>query len=147
MRLGRSGATLVYLALAVLTVVALYFGKPILMPIALATLLAFLLGPLVNGLCRLGLRQTISVMVVVLFMFSVLGGMIWGFGKQMSSLVAQLPDYKQNIREKIDDLRSAGRGTTLSRMRQAWGMLKGEVKRNSEKPTNDVQQEHPTIMN
>ena len=140
MRLGRSGATLVYLALAILTVVALYFGKPILMPIALATLLTFLLGPLVNGLCRLGLRQTIAVLVVVLFMFSVLGAMVWGFGTQMSSLVAQLPDYKQNIREKIDDLRSAGRGTTLNRMRQAWGELKGELSRKSDKPTPDVAQ-------
>ena len=138
MRFGRSGATLVYLALTILTVVALYFGKPILMPIALATLLSFLLGPLVNGLCRLGLRQTIAVLVVVLFMFSVLGGMIWGFGKQMSSLVAQLPDYKQNIREKIDDLRSAGNGGTLSRMRKAWGELKGELNKRSDAPTNAV---------
>src|SRR5688572_132120 len=146
MRFGRSGATLVYLALTILTVVALYFGKPILMPIALATLLSFLLGPLVNGLCRLGLRQTIAVMVVVLFMFSVLGGMIWGFGKQMSSLVAQLPDYKQNIREKIDDLRSAGSGRTLSRMRQAWGELKGELNRKSETPTNDVALAGPIIV-
>jgi predicted PurR-regulated permease PerM len=138
MRPGRSGATLTYLALAILTVVALYFGKPILMPIALATLLAFLLGPLVNGLTRLGIRQTIAVIVVVVFMFSVLGGMVWGFGRQMTSLVAQLPDYKQNIREKIDDLRSAGSGTTFKRVRQAWGELKGELKKSSDSETNAV---------
>ena len=138
MRPGRSGATLTYLALAVLTVVALYFGKPILMPIALATLLAFLLGPLVNGLTRLGIRQTISVIVVVIFMFSVLGAMVWGFGRQMTSLVAQLPDYKQNIHEKIDDLRSAGSGATFKRLRQAWGELKGELKKSSNGETNTV---------
>src|SRR5688572_25034567 len=121
MRMGRSGATLVYLALAVLTVVALYFGKPILMPVALATLFAFLLSPLVGGLCRLGMRQTVAVIVVVMFMFSVASVMVWGFGSQMTSLVAQLPDYKQNIREKIDDLRNAGSGGTLQRIRKAWG--------------------------
>jgi predicted PurR-regulated permease PerM len=138
MRPGKSSATLIYLALAILTVVALYFGKPILMPIALAMLLSFLLGPLVNGLSRLGLRQTFAVLVVVIFMFSVLGGMIWGFGKQMTSLVAQLPDYRENIREKVDDLRNAGSGTTLRRVRQAWGELKGELNRKSEEPTNEV---------
>src|SRR5688500_14640416 len=133
MRPGRSSATLVYLALAILTVVALYFGKPILMPIALAMLLSFLLGPLVNGLVRLGLRQTFAVLVVVIFMFSVLGAMIWGFGTQMTSLVAQLPDYRQNIREKIDDLRTAGSDGTLQRIRHAWGELQGELKKSSDR--------------
>jgi predicted PurR-regulated permease PerM len=136
--MGRSGATLVYLALAVLTVVALYFGKPVLMPVALATLFAFLLSPLVSGLCRLGMRQSIAVIVVVVFMFSVVGVMVWGFGSQMTSLVAQLPDYKQNIREKIDDLRKAGSGGTLHRIQQAWGELKGELKKSSNVKTNAV---------
>ena len=136
--MGRSGATLVYLALAVLTVVALYFGKPILMPVALATLFAFLLSPLVGGLCRLGMRQTVAVIVVVMFMFSVASVMVWGFGSQMTSLVAQLPDYKQNIREKIDDLRNAGSGGTLQRIRKAWGELQGELKKSSDAQTNTV---------
>ena len=146
MRPGRSSATLVYLALAILTVVALYFGKPILMPIALAMLLSFLLGPLVNGLARLGLRQTFAVLVVVIFMFSVLGAMIWGFGTQMTSLVAQLPDYKQNIREKIDDLRTAGNGSTFNRVRKAWGEVKGEINRKPDRQTNDVLQAEPGVI-
>jgi predicted PurR-regulated permease PerM len=138
MRFGRSGATLVYLALAVLTVTALYFGKPVLMPVALATLFAFLLSPLVTGLCRLGMRQAVAVMVVVVFMFSLVGAMAWGFGSQMTALVAQLPDYKQNIREKIEDLRTAGSGSTFHRIQQAWGEIKGELKKSSNTKTNEV---------
>lgn len=139
MRAGRSGKVLVYLALATLTVVALYFGKPILMPVALATLFAFLLSPLVDGLVRLKLRQSLAVGVVVVFMFSVLGAMIWGFGSQMTALLYELPNYRQNIREKIEDLRTAGSGSALERVRQSWREIKGELKKSSSTaPTNTV---------
>ena len=61
MTVARSTSALTGLAMLVLVVVALYFGKPILMPVALATLLAFLLNPVVSSLVRSGLRQSISV--------------------------------------------------------------------------------------
>jgi predicted PurR-regulated permease PerM len=141
MRMGRSGAMLVYLALATLLVLALRFGKPVLMPMALATLFAFLLTPLVDGLCRLKIRQPIAVGVVVVFMFSLLGVTLWGFGKQMTSLVYDLPDYKQNIREKVDDLRNAGEGSTLERIRQSWRELKGELRKTSAPPATNIVQE------
>ena len=79
MQIGRSGSAFVYLATGILAVAALYFGKPILMPIALATLFAFLLSPLVDSLCRVGLRQSIAVILVVVLMFSLLGGHDLGF--------------------------------------------------------------------
>lgn len=138
MRMGRSAQVLVYLATAVLAIVALYFGKPILMPIALATLLTFLLSPLVTALCRTGLRQSIAVTVVVVLIFSILGAMIWGFGRQMSSLAHHLPDYRENIREKIADLRTAGNGSALERVRQAWREIKGDLKRPVATSTNRV---------
>lgn len=148
MHFGRSGTTFVYLATGVLAVVALYFGKPILVPIALATLLAFLLGPLVNGLCRVGIRQPIAVVVVVVFMFSLLSATIWGFGKQLTSLVYQLPDYKQNIQEKIADLRSAGSGSGFERIRTAWRDIKGELKRPARPaPTNITTTAAVTVTN
>lgn len=140
MRMGKSGQVLVYLATAVLAIVALYFGKPVLMPIALATLLAFLLSPLVNALCRTGLQQPIAVTMVVVLMFSILGAMIWGFGRQMSSLAHQLPDYRENIREKIADLRSADNGSALQRVRQAWREIKGDLRRPASTSTNRVSQ-------
>ena len=131
MQIGRSGSAFVYLATGILAVAALYFGKPILMPIALATLFAFLLSPLVDSLCRVGLRQSIAVILVVVLMFSLLGGMIWGFGRQLTALVYQLPDYRQNIQEKIEDLRNAGSGSGVERIKLAWRELKGELKKTS----------------
>ena len=144
MRAAQSGAFLTYFATAILVVVALYFGKPVLMPLALATLLAFLLSPLVDALCRKGLAQSIAVTLVVVLVFSVLGGMVWGFGRQMSSLINQLPDYRQNIREKIEDLRAAGNGSTVERIRQAWKEIKGDFRRPA--PTNNITEEQITTI-
>lgn len=128
-RTGGTGATLINIATVVLVVVALYFGKPVLMPVALATLLAFLLSPVVNGLSRIGLKQSLGVLLIVILMFSILGAMVWVFGKQLSALAYELPDYRQNIQEKISDLRSAGSGSGLQRIRQTWRELKGELRR------------------
>jgi predicted PurR-regulated permease PerM len=129
MRADNSSNTLTHLAVVILAVVALYFGKPVLMPLALATLLAFLLSPVVNGLARTGLRQALAVLLVVALMFSILGGIVWGFGRQLSSLAYQLPNYRQNISEKVADLRSAGSGSALQRVRQTWRELKGELRK------------------
>jgi predicted PurR-regulated permease PerM len=72
-------------------------------------------------------------------MFSVLGVMIWGFGSQMTSLAYELPNYRQNIREKVEDLRNAGNGSALERIRQSWTEIKGELKKSSdEAATNNV---------
>jgi predicted PurR-regulated permease PerM len=139
----RSTATLVHLATLVLVVVALYFGKPVLMPVALATLFTFLLSPVVSALCRTGLRQSFSVLVVVVLGFSILGAMLWGFGTQMTALVADLPDYKQNIREKVVDLRKAGSGSSLEKIRQTWRELRGEIRELERAQTNPA----PSVEN
>lgn len=99
------------------------------MPIALAMLLTFLLNPVVSLLCRAGLKQAVAVAVVVVLCFSLLGGMVWGFGSQLTALVAELPDYKENIRQKMLDLRSAGSGSSFQRIRQAWRELRWEIRR------------------
>jgi predicted PurR-regulated permease PerM len=129
MRLGRHVNALVSLATFTLIVVALYFGKPVLMPVALATLLSFLLSPIVNQLVRLGLSRTVAVIALVLLIFSGLGATIWGVASQMSILVDELPKYKDNIREKVVDLRGAGKGSFLQRIQETWREIKGELKK------------------
>ncbi|HTG45836.1 MAG TPA: AI-2E family transporter, partial [Verrucomicrobiae bacterium] len=138
METSRPSSTLVNLSILSLSVAALYFGKPVLMPLAVATLLAFLLSPVVNGLVRVGLRQPIAVTLVVVLMFSILGGIVWGFGTQLRALAYELPDYKQNVQEKIADLRSAGKGPALDRIRQTWKELRGELRKAPVSPTNET---------
>jgi predicted PurR-regulated permease PerM len=128
MKNGRHLDVLINLAVFTLVIAALFFGKPVLMPVALAVLLSFLLSPVVNRLVRMGLGRTIAVVAVVLLLFSALGGMIWGVASQMSLLVDELPKYKGNIREKVIDLRSAGKGSMLERIQQTLREIKGEIK-------------------
>src|SRR5262245_16409138 len=138
MRRSRHVNALILLATFVLIVVALIFGKPVLMPVALATLLSFLLSPIVNQLVRLGMGRTVAVIALVLLIFSGLGATIWGVASQMSVLVDELPKYKDNIREKVVDLRGTDKGSFLDRIRQTWGEIKGEIKKADAPRTNET---------
>jgi predicted PurR-regulated permease PerM len=67
-------------------VVALYLGRDVLVPIALAVLLTFVLAPLVRLLQGLYFPRIIAVAVVGLFAFAA----IFGLGALMVSQVNQL---------------------------------------------------------
>ena len=60
---------------AVVAIAALYFAKEVLLPLALAILLSFLLAPLVTRLEKWGSRRIPAVLVVVAVAFSALGGL------------------------------------------------------------------------
>ena len=66
---------------AMLTAVAaLYVAKEILLPVALAILLSFLLTPLANRLERWRFPRLFAVLVVAGLSFSILGGVGWSLG-------------------------------------------------------------------
>jgi predicted PurR-regulated permease PerM len=101
---------LVGLTTAAVIIAALYFGREILIPLALALLLGFVLHPLVAWIKRLGLPLLAAVTVVVTLS---LGGVVLAgvaLGHQVSSLSQQLPTYQSNIRKKLRDLRAAALG-------------------------------------
>ena len=92
----------------IMVVAALYLGQTILVPFALATLLAFLLAPVVHGLERLHLPRVPAVVVTVLFVSLGVAGLGWVVYGQLDSLADSLPEYRENILRKIDSLRGAG---------------------------------------
>jgi predicted PurR-regulated permease PerM len=99
---------------AALVVAALYWGQTILIPFALAILLAFVLAPLVSWLERRGLRRVPAVLLVVCLSFLLLGTAGWAVVTQVTSLVNDLPRHKENVREKISQLQGAGRQGLLA---------------------------------
>ena len=105
------------LIIGVLLVVIFYFGKAVLMPLALAALFAFLLNPIVNALHRLRLPRALAVVLVTLFVFSLLGAIGWVIGQQFSSLAASLPNYKDNIRHRIVSFHQSGRGGVMENLK------------------------------
>jgi predicted PurR-regulated permease PerM len=99
-------------ALAILSTVALtsfliamlYFASEILIPLALATLLTFLLAPLVSQIER-WLGRVVAVLVVVTMIFATTGAVGFVLTRQVIDLAKKLPDYKVNIVAKLHAVR------------------------------------------
>jgi predicted PurR-regulated permease PerM len=99
------------LAVGVVVIAALYFGREVFVPVALAVLLSFALGPAVLLLRRWHVNRVIAVIVVVALAFSVILGVGTLIGTQFAHLAGNLPQYQTNIVRKIHSLRD----TTTSR--------------------------------
>jgi len=95
------------LAVAVVIVVSLYFGREVFVPMAVVVLLSFALGPLVLLLRRWHLGRVPAVLAVVLLAFSIIGGVGTFVGTQLAHLAADLPGYQTNISQKIHSLRDS----------------------------------------
>src|ERR1700722_8701539 len=96
--------SLLTIAVSVVVVAGLYFGRSVLIPITLAMLLSFLLAPLVNLLRRMHLGRVPSVLLAVLLALTVilaLGGLI---GTQVAGLAEDVPRYASTIQQKVDTL-------------------------------------------
>lgn len=104
---------LVGMLIAALVIVALFFGRDLLVPLALALLLGFLLDPAVSRLKRWGLSRMASTLVVVAITLCALGGMGAYLGNQVSQLSADLPTYQTTIRTKLRDLRKYVTGPSV----------------------------------
>jgi predicted PurR-regulated permease PerM len=93
------------LAVGVIAIAALYFGWEVFVPMALALLLSFGLGPPVLLLRRWHINRVLAVIVVVVLAFSVILGIGALIGSQLAHLAENLPGYQNNITEKIHSLR------------------------------------------
>ena len=94
------------LAVVVVVVVTLYVAREVLVPIALAILLSFMLAPLVRLLRRVRLGRlpaTIVAVVLALAIILSLGGLI---GTQVTDLLTGLPRYATTIEQKIIRVRT-----------------------------------------
>lgn len=85
----------------------LYLARDLLIPIALAVFLAFLLAPLVRAVQSRGLPRIASVMVVATLTVSVLAMGGWFVGSQAIGLFQQLPAYRENMAAKARALRES----------------------------------------
>jgi predicted PurR-regulated permease PerM/methylmalonyl-CoA mutase cobalamin-binding subunit len=104
---NASTAALVGIWMILLTafvVTILYLGRQLLIPLALAAILTFLLAPLVGYIER-WIGRIAAVLIVVAILFGVLGGAGWLLTRQLIDLAAKLPDYQTNIDNKLRAIR------------------------------------------
>ena len=121
-----SSLTTVFMAVVVVS--ALYFGREVLVPIALAVLMSFVLAPLVRLLQRWFVPRIVAVAIVVLIAF----GAVFSLGSlmvsQVNQLAGDLPRYQSTLREKIHSLRAAAAATgTLERASEVLQDLSSEL--------------------
>jgi predicted PurR-regulated permease PerM/methylmalonyl-CoA mutase cobalamin-binding subunit len=138
-------ALLVKLAGAVLVAACLYWAQAVILPVALAALLTFLLVPPVVFLQHRGVPRPLAVLVVVLLALGTIGAVGTALAMQVTGLAAEMPRYKDNIREKISDIRLLGRTSGLQPAQETVQRAAGEVEREVErrKPA-DVKREKAT---
>jgi predicted PurR-regulated permease PerM len=87
------------------TIAVLYFARTILIPLAFAVVLTFVLSPVVALLERSRIGRTASVAVTVLTMMAMAGGVGWLIVSQLVDVAEDLPQYRQNINAKMEALR------------------------------------------
>jgi predicted PurR-regulated permease PerM len=127
---AKSGNSLATVLVAAAIVAALYFGREVLLPMALAVLLSFVLAPAVKLLQRLYLPRFAAVTIVVLLAFGVIFGLGTLMFAQVTQLAGDLPRYQSNLAEKIQTLHGAATASgTLEQASQVLQSLQKELDR------------------
>lgn len=87
-------------------IAGLYFGRDVLVPLALAMLLSFVLAPLVNRLKRWHVPRTLAVMLVVSLTLALVIASGVFVGSQLRELGREIPTYQITISQKLKALRA-----------------------------------------
>jgi predicted PurR-regulated permease PerM len=99
---GRTGVAIV----AAIIVGLIYFGRDVLLPIALAVLLSFVLAPLVRTLQKCWIPRAVAVVVVVLLTFMAMFAIGGTIAMEATQLANDLPRYNSTIQAKISSLQN-----------------------------------------
>lgn len=94
----------------IVLLLGLQWGRPVLIPIALAGLLTFLLNPIIRFLERRGLGRILAVLSAVSMAGIVLICLLGVVTRQVAGMLAELPQNTANIKAKAKTLRNLGSG-------------------------------------
>lgn len=112
-----------------LVLAGLYWMRAVLVPIAVAILLTFLLAPIVASIERLGVRRVAAILVVVLLFLAVVGGLGWVLTRQLVTLAEELPGYGTHLRQKAADLRGMSKGGAIEKAQETLSEVVGEIQK------------------
>ncbi|MCU1334564.1 MAG: hypothetical protein JWO19_145 [Bryobacterales bacterium] len=105
---GSSGVRTTAILIAVISV--LYLAREILIPLAFAITLALILTPAVVWLQKIHLGRVPAVALVMMVTIAAAGGIGWVIFNQLVGVANELPRYKQNIHNKLTEMRTPGKG-------------------------------------
>jgi predicted PurR-regulated permease PerM len=111
------------LALNTIAVVAviylLQYAQALLIPIVLGVLLSYALDPIVAALQRIFLPRAIGAAVAVVLLIGSLGLGIYTLSDEAMSVVQNVPEAAQRIRDRIRTHQRSASGSALSKVQQA----------------------------
>lgn len=137
---------LIMLGGIVLVTATLYWAQKVLIPLALAVLLTFILSPVVAVLQHRGLGRLPSVILVACLAFLLLGGIGLGLTLQGKRLATELPQYKKNLATKLAGLREVGQGPWLHDFQEALKEIsEGDPKEQLEDPSKGSPEDPVTV--
>jgi predicted PurR-regulated permease PerM len=131
---SSSSSTLNAMLMSVIVVASLYFAREVLLPIALACILSFMLAPPVRILQNHKVPRGLAVAAVVLLAFFVIFMLGSIMARQVSRLAKDLPRYESTISAKIERLQGFGTGGTLERAQQVLADLSKQIGGGAQKP-------------
>ncbi len=124
--------------IAAVVVCGLYFGRPVLMPLALAVLMSFAIAPLVAVLRHLRLGHVPAILLslaLALVILSAIGAFV---GAQFAGLAGDLPRYQTNIGHKIQSIRGSTGHGTIARLNQTIEILADQITGNRDQQNQPV---------
>jgi predicted PurR-regulated permease PerM len=135
-------ARLLRIVTFVVVVAALYLGRSVFIPLALALLLSLLLGPVMTFLGMLRVPRVLAILVVGVALCGVAFSLAWKLSVEFTDLASKLPVYKKTLEEKIHslgDLRSA----SLSKVSQTINDLEKDLLKTSSGPAEESRTKRP----
>jgi predicted PurR-regulated permease PerM len=140
----KPGGAIATVLIGVVVIAAVYFGREVLVPVALAVLMSFVLAPIVRFFQHLRVPRSIAVLGVVIVAFTgilALGGLIVS---QVNQLAIELPRYQSTLRDKIHGLRGIAGGGTFDRAADVLQDLGREIDRPRSGPLSPALTGEPT---
>jgi predicted PurR-regulated permease PerM len=99
----------------VVIVAALYFGRSVFIPLALAFLLSLLLAPVMTFLGRLRIPRIGAILLITTILCCLVFGFAWKLSTELTDLTLQLPTYRATLEQKIQVM-SGLRRSPLSKL-------------------------------
>ncbi|MBC7915891.1 MAG: AI-2E family transporter, partial [Pyrinomonadaceae bacterium] len=82
----------------------LVLGKDLIMPVLMAFFISIMLLPVHNFFKRKGLPEALSIMFCILLLMMAVGLIVWFFSSQVSSLIADFPLIRKNVKTHLTSL-------------------------------------------
>jgi predicted PurR-regulated permease PerM len=100
-------ATLQGLLIGAIVIAGLYFAREVLLPLALAILLSFVLTPPLLLLRKLKVPRVLAVGIVVATAFGIIFALGWMMSREATNLAADLPNYRATLSQKVQSFRES----------------------------------------